>query len=74
MAIVELAEGYKMLTGLVDVAPEDVQYDMPVVVTYEDLDEEFSLPKFRPAVAGGQNGAAAEAEAGGGNSTLGGGA
>ncbi|MEA2679494.1 MAG: uncharacterized protein QOK03_1216, partial [Candidatus Binataceae bacterium] len=44
-----LDEGVKMLTNLVDCAPEQVKIDMPVEVVYEDVTPEVTLAKFRPA-------------------------
>ena len=49
MAYVELDEGLKMLTNLVDCAPEQVKIGMPVEVVYEDVTPEVTLAKFRPA-------------------------
>lgn len=51
IAVVALAEGPRMMTNLVDVAqtPEALELDMPLEVTFQKLDEEISLPVFRPA-------------------------
>ncbi len=49
MAYVELAEGVKMLTNLVDYKLEEVKIGMPVEVVYEDVTPEVTLAKFRPA-------------------------
>ncbi len=49
MAYVELAEGVKMLTNLVDYKLEEVKIGMPVEVVYEDVMPEVTLAKFRPA-------------------------
>ncbi len=49
MAYVELDEGLKMLTNLVDCRPEEVRIGMPVEVVYEDVTPEVTLAKFRPA-------------------------
>jgi len=48
-AIVELEEGPRILTNIVSCNPDEVWCDMPVKVTWEDVTEEFSLPKFMPA-------------------------
>jgi uncharacterized OB-fold protein len=48
VAIVKLAEGVQMLTNIVGCDPEEVRCDMPVQVTFEKLDDEFTLPKFTP--------------------------
>ena len=49
MAYVELDEGLKMLTNLVDCTPEQVKIGMPVEVVFEDVTPEVTLAKFRPA-------------------------
>jgi uncharacterized OB-fold protein len=48
VAIVRLEEGVQMLSNIVGCDPEEVRCDMPVEVTFETLDDEFTLPKFRP--------------------------
>ena len=49
VAVVKLEEGVQMLSNIVGCSPSDVKCDMPVEVVFERLDEEFTLPKFRPA-------------------------
>jgi hypothetical protein len=49
VAIVELEEGWHMLTNLVEIAPEDVRIGLPVEVLFEKLSEQITLPYFRPA-------------------------
>jgi uncharacterized protein len=49
MAYVELDEGLKMLTNIVDCPPEQVRIGMPVEVVFEDVTPEVTLAKFRPA-------------------------
>jgi uncharacterized OB-fold protein len=46
-AIVELQEGPHLLTNIVGCNPEQVECDMPVEVVWENITEEFSLPKFK---------------------------
>jgi uncharacterized OB-fold protein len=48
VAYVELDEGPKLMTNVIDVAPDDIRCDMPVEVVFDDVTEEISLPKFRP--------------------------
>jgi uncharacterized protein len=48
MAYVELAEGVRMLTNIVECAPDDVRIGMPVELTFEDVTPEITLPRFRP--------------------------
>ena len=53
IAIVELAEGPRMMSNIVGCpqTPEALVLDMPLEVTFEKLTEEISLPLFRPAGA-----------------------
>ena len=48
-AVVELEEGPHLLTNIIGCRPDDVRCDMPVEVVWEDVIEEFSLPKFKPS-------------------------
>lgn len=48
VAVVRLAEGVQMLTNIVECAPDALGCDQPVEVTFEPLNDEFTLPKFRP--------------------------
>lgn len=45
---VELEEGPRLTTSLVDCKPEDIKIDMPVEVVFDDVTAEITLPKFRP--------------------------
>ena len=47
-AVVELEEGPHLLTNIIGCKPETVRCDMPVEVSWEDITDEFSLPKFKP--------------------------
>ena len=49
IAIVELEEGPHLTTNVVGVDPEEVRIDMPVEAVFEDVTEEITLVKFRPA-------------------------
>jgi len=49
IAWIDLAEGLKMMTNIVDYPPEQVKIGMPVEVVYEDVTSEVTLAKFRPA-------------------------
>jgi uncharacterized OB-fold protein len=51
IAVVELEEGPRLLTNLVGVEPDPakIRCEMPVVIEYVDVTEEFTLPRFRPA-------------------------
>jgi uncharacterized OB-fold protein len=51
IAIVELAEGPRLMTNLIGVEPDPVRLriGMPVEVVFEDVSPEIALPRFRPA-------------------------
>jgi uncharacterized OB-fold protein len=51
IAIVELAEGPRLMTNLVDVEPNPatIRIGMPVEVTFADVSPDVALPRFRPA-------------------------
>ena len=53
IAVVELEEGPRMMTNLINCAqtPEAMILDMPLEVAFEKASDDISLPKFRP-VAG----------------------
>ena len=48
VAVIELDEGVRMLSNIVQCDIEALQFDMPVTVVFETLNEDFVLPKFRP--------------------------
>ncbi len=48
LALVELDEGIRMLTNVVECPVESVRIGMPVEVVFEDLSDEVALPRFRP--------------------------
>jgi hypothetical protein len=48
VAIVELAEGLRMHTSIVGCANEDLRVGMPVEVVFEKINDEVTLPKFKP--------------------------
>lgn len=50
VALVELAEGVRIVSNLVDVAPDAVRIGLPVVVRFERFDDDLVLPLFAPAV------------------------
>ena len=49
IAMVELEEGVRMTTNVVDCANEELEIGMPLEVTFAQLSEHVALPKFRPA-------------------------
>lgn len=52
-AIVQLDEGPRMMTNLVDIEPdpEKIRCDMPVEVDFLDLTDEMRLPVFKPTAS-----------------------
>jgi uncharacterized OB-fold protein len=48
LAYVELKEGVRVLTNIVDCDPTAVRIGMPVEVMFEDVTPEATLPKFKP--------------------------
>ncbi len=50
IALVELDEGPRLMTNIVDCAqtPEALTLDMPLKVTFEQLSDEIALPLFAP--------------------------
>src|SRR5262249_17394456 len=49
IAVVELAEGVRMTGEGLGAAPEDVRIGMPVKITWDRIDDELTLPAWRPA-------------------------
>jgi uncharacterized OB-fold protein len=50
-ALVDLDEGIRLVSNLVDVAPDDVRIGMPLEVTFVPADGDAFVPVFRPAGA-----------------------
>jgi len=51
IAVVSLEEGPRMMTNIVDCpqTPEALVLDMPLMVAFTPMDDDISLPLFRPA-------------------------
>ena len=49
VAVVELDEGPRMLTGITGCEAKDVHVGMPVEVAFEDASDKITLYKFKPA-------------------------
>ena len=49
LALVELDEGVKMFTNIVDCEPSNVQIGMSVEVTFVQANNQISVPYFKPA-------------------------
>lgn len=52
IGVIDLDEGVRMLSWIVDCDHDAITCDMPVEVTYRDLDAEVALPMFRPVRQG----------------------
>jgi uncharacterized OB-fold protein len=48
VALIELEEGVKMMSNVIDVDVNDVHVGMEVEVVYDDVTDEVTLPKFKP--------------------------
>jgi uncharacterized OB-fold protein len=56
LAMVELDEGPRLMSNLINIAPDPaaIRCDMPVEVVFHRLTDEITLPLFQPAGAGGR--------------------
>jgi uncharacterized OB-fold protein len=54
LAMIELEEGVRMLSNLVEVEPDPkkIRCDMPVEIVYQKLTDEVTLPLFKPSPGG----------------------
>src|ERR1051326_2387984 len=48
LALIDLFEGVRMMTNVIECEPGDVEIGMPVEVVFDDLNDTISLPQFRP--------------------------
>ena len=48
IAIVRLEEGVQLMTNIVGCDPKEVRCEMPIEVVFEKLNDEITLPKFKP--------------------------
>jgi uncharacterized OB-fold protein len=48
IALVELEEGVRLLAELTDVAPEEVRVGLPVRIGFTKIDDELTMPVWRP--------------------------
>jgi hypothetical protein len=53
IAVVELAEGPRMMTNIVGCpqTPEALELDMPLEVTFTAVGDQITLPQFKPAAS-----------------------
>ncbi len=56
VVLVELEEGIRIISNLVDCPNESIYIGMPVGVVFEDLPPELGLPLFRPLASAGAAG------------------
>jgi hypothetical protein len=51
LALIELAEGPRMMSNLINIEPDPkhIKCDMPVEVVYEQLTDAITIPLFQPA-------------------------
>ena len=47
VAVIELEEGVRLMSNIIECPPEKLKCDMEVEVVFEDVTEEITLPKFR---------------------------
>ncbi len=55
IALIELEEGPRLVSNIVDCPPAEVVCDLPVEVVFEDVTPEVTLPKFRLRPASGKD-------------------
>lgn len=48
IALIELEEGVRMMSNIVECRNEDLRIDMPVEVVFDDVTPEITLLKFKP--------------------------
>lgn len=48
LGIIELVEGVRMISNIVDCDPEQLRNGMEVEVVFDDVTDEITLPKWRP--------------------------
>ena len=48
VALIDLAEGVRIISNLIDIDPDDARIDMPVEVCFTEFAEDFVLHQFRP--------------------------
>jgi uncharacterized protein len=48
LALIDLHEGVRMMTNVIECEPDAVEIGMAVEVVFEDLNDSISLPQFRP--------------------------
>lgn len=49
VVLVELEEGVRLVSNMVDMKPEEISIGMPVEVVFDEIAEGLTLPKFKKA-------------------------
>jgi uncharacterized OB-fold protein/acyl dehydratase len=49
VAVVDLEEGVRIVGNVIDCPPSEVRIGMPVELTFQRMDDELTLPQWRPA-------------------------
>jgi len=49
IAEVDLEEGLRILSNIVGCPNSDLKIGMPLIVTFEDVSSDVTIPKFRPS-------------------------
>jgi uncharacterized protein len=52
VVVVKLEEGPKIVSNLAGVRPHEIKCGMPVEVIFEKINDQVTLPKFRPRITG----------------------
>lgn len=47
IGVIQLDEGVRMVSNIIDCAPEDIEIGMKVEVAYDDITDKITLPKFK---------------------------
>ena len=48
VAIIQLEEGPRLMSNIVEAAPDDLRVDLPVTVVFDAVSETISIPRFKP--------------------------
>jgi hypothetical protein len=51
VAVIELDEGPRMISNVIDIAPDKLECDMRVEVAYQPVTDAITLAKFKPVAA-----------------------
>ena len=54
LALIELDEGVRMMSSIVDCPMEEIRIGMAVEVVFDDVTSQVTLPRFRPAQREGE--------------------